>query len=187
MFLFKFLLPILAFLGLATAWGHKSDVIIHQLENLRNETQMLTKVLDAWDHTMMGAVDVAEQTEKVLEATKNATADIQLHSHKLGIGGAIHVKRVTKKLKRDIQDCNKVLLSFREDFNKIQLAATVLYSLIDQQEASSLMNEAIMPKLPYITRGIGRSLGRKIVNTFQRTIDAYAQMLGIELETVHAC
>lgn len=183
MFWFKYLLPAFACVGITAASRHKSDVVIHQLAILRNETQQLNQVLNGWDKTFSGAIEAAFKTARVLEATKNATAEIQLHSQRMGIYGALHVKRVTKRLKKEIKITNDILTAVREDFHKIELAETVLNNVIEQQKASQAMNDAIIPKLPRIGRGVGRGLGRKISRIFQGTIDAYALMLGMGSHT----
>lgn len=183
MLFFNSIFSLLALLGLVDAkikleaTQYRSWVIIHQLDILQNETQHLNTELDAWDKSMMGALNVSVQTEKLLQVTKKATITIATDSKKLGIFGALHVKRNTKQLMTDITTTVNNIFCLREDFNKVGLTQTVLRSLIDQQAASNEMNDAILPKLPKIGRPTGRRLGRGISNIFQATINEYNKMM----------
>lgn len=177
----KYLFLILALLGLAAAvepQKRKSWVIIHQLDILEGETQQLSIALDYWDKSLIGAIDVSSQTERVLEATKNATTNIATNSKGLGILGSLHVKGNTMSLIKDIETSVGHLLTLKEDFRKIGLAQTVLNSLIAQQAASLDMNDAILPKIHWIGRPMSRAIGRRIMGIFQDTIDDYKKTLG---------
>lgn len=184
MLFFTYLLSLLAIFGLAAARKKpeqlKSWVIIHQLDILQQETQQLNTELILWDKSMLGAFNVSQQTEKLVLATKNAATTISTESKKLHIPGALHIKRNTKHLMKDIKTTVGHIGSLKEDFDKAGLAQTVLDSLIEQQKASQEMNDAIIPKLPMIGRGVGRSLGRKISKIFQFTIDEYKMMLEVD-------
>lgn len=177
----KYLFLFLALLGLAAATEpqqRKSWVIIHQLDILEGETQQLSIALDYWDKSLIGAIDVSSQTERVLEVTKNATTNIATNSKGLGILGSLHVKGNTMSLIKDIETSVGHILTLKEDFRKIGLAQTVLNSLIAQQAASLDMNDAILPKIHWIGRPMSRAIGRRIMGIFQDTIDDYKKTLG---------
>lgn len=181
MLFFHFLFSLLALVGLVAATKKpeelKSWVIIHQLDILQQETRKLNTELDAWDKSLIDALNVSTQTGKLLEVTKNATITISTESRKLGISGALHVKRNTKHLMKDMRTTVGHIGNLRGEFKKVGLAQTVMNSLIEQQAASKEMNDAVLPKLPKIARPIGRRLGRKISKIFQGTIDEYKKML----------
>lgn len=185
MFLSKYLLLLLAYLGLAAANNaealapqqRKSWVIINQLEILKSHTQWLGRIVDHWDGTLAGVLPVSDQTSTVIEATKHATIDIQENSKRLGIFGALHVKRVTNTLINDVKETTTKMANCRQAFNNVGIAETVLNNIVQQQAACQAMIDAIIPKLPHIARGIGRSLGRKISYELQVTIDLYREML----------
>lgn len=184
MLFFHYLFSLLAFVGLVAAGKkphqYRSWVIIHQLDLLQHETQQLNAVLATWDKDLMGSLNVSEQTDKLLQVTKNATATIITESPRLRWFGALHVKRNTKHLIKDIKATVGHLKSFKEDFNKIGIAQDVLDGLTKQQAASKEMNDAIVAKLPAIVRGAGRHLGRKISKIFQKSIDEYTKMLAAD-------
>lgn len=186
MFFIHYFLPLLALLGLVAATrpeDRKSWVIIHQLDILQTETRQLNTALDLWDKSLIGAIDVSTQTEKLLQVTNNATTMISTHAKKLGILSALHVKGHTKRLIKDIQISVGHIGSLKEDFKKVGLAQTVLTGLTEQQTASKQMNDAVIPTLPWIGKGIGRGLGRKITRIFQDTIDEYKKILDVGLES----
>lgn len=181
MFSTKHLFLFLALLGLVAATEpqqRKSWVIIHQLDALQTETRQLSAALDFWDKSLIGAIDVSTQTEKVLEVTKNATTNISTNSKGLGILGSLHVKSNTMSLIKDIETSVGHIGTLKEDFRKIGLAQTVLNSLLAQQTASLEMNDAVLPKIFWLGRPMARALGRRIYGTFQGTIDDYKKILG---------
>ncbi|KAJ4387421.1 hypothetical protein N0V93_008013 [Gnomoniopsis smithogilvyi] len=176
--------PLLAFVGLAAARKKpeqlKSWVIIHQLDILQHETQQLDKELSAWDKSLMGAMNISVQTENLLRSTRNATVSISTESPKLGILGALHVKRNTKHLIKDMRVTVGHLQSLKMEFNNVGLVHVILDGLVEQQAASKEMNDAILPKLPKIGRHTGRRLGRRISKIFQSTIEEYKKLLAAD-------
>lgn len=185
MFSTKYLFLFLALLGLVAATEpqqRKSWIIIHQLDILESETQQLSTALDFWDKSLIGAIDVSTQTDKVLEVTKNATTNISTNSKGLGILGSLHVKSNTLSLIKDIETSVGHIGTLKEDFRKIGLAQTVLNSLIEQQAASLDMNDAVLPKIFWLGRPMARAMGRRIYGIFQDTIDDYKKTLAVASE-----
>lgn len=180
MLFFSYLFVYLAcLLGLAAAKpeDHKSWVILRNLYVLKDNTQKLTDELSKWDKTMLGAEPLIVQTEIILDATRVATVDIREHSKKLGIQGALHVGKETKKLIKLIKASMKLMADLRFDMDHIEIATSVMNSLAEQRNASAEMNKAVVPKIPRIGRGIARKLGRRVSKQFTQDIHLYAEML----------
>lgn len=176
----KYIFLVLALLGLVAATEpqqRKSWIIIHQLDILQTETRQLSAALDFWDKSLMGAIDVSSQTEKLLQVTKNATVNITTNSKGLGLLGSLHVKSNTESLVKDIKNSVGHIGTLKEDFVKVGLAQTVLNSLISQQTASLEMNDAVILKIFWLGRPMARAMARRIFKIFQGTIDEYKQML----------
>lgn len=175
------LVPILMCFGLADAKHkhkqpkpHKSDVIIHQLDLIANETTRLHDTLIAWDGSLTGALTISGRTGALVDTLEAAADTVTKDSPKLGVPSALRVKRATKAMMGKTRETVQTIMDFEYRFRAITLSGQVKASLVNTREASQKLNDAIEPKIPKIGRPIARRLGKKIDKIFKAAIDEYA-------------
>lgn len=147
-------------------------VILNAVNAIANETRTLDEILQAWDGTLTGALQINSQTSKIMKAIAEGTKAAN-SSRRLNIRNALRVGRATKRLIRDTRNVTGDLVFMKDRFRAITLAGMVKANLKKIQAASDAMNKVVVRKLPGIGRPIGRRMGRRVHKIFQRAIDEY--------------
>ncbi|KAJ4408643.1 hypothetical protein N0V82_009658 [Gnomoniopsis sp. IMI 355080] len=179
--LFKFLITALLWFNLALAGNidpnkkpkkPKNRVVYNAVNVIAEETRKLDVILQQWDGTVAGAMDINSQTSNIMQAIRQGMKETE-DSEKLHVSGALKVKRATKHLIRDTKNVTMDLIYMKDRFRAITLAGSVKSNLKKMQDLSGDFNKVVVAKLPRIGRPIGRHLGRRINKVFQNAIEEY--------------
>lgn len=179
--LFKFFITALLWFNCSLADGadldktlekEKNRVVFDAINVIAEETRKLDVILQQWDGSITEALPINSQTNAILSAIKKGMKDTE-DSKKLGIGGALKVRRATLNLIKDTRNVTMDLVYMKDRFRAITLAGTVKANLKKIQEASNEFNKVVVKKLPRIGRPIGRHLGRRVNKLFTKAIEEY--------------
>lgn len=152
---------------------HKSDIIINALKTIKNETLVLNDTLIRWDGTLMNALPIQTQNDKLLNIIKQSETVITKTSPKLGLISALKVKDATKDLVGTTRATVDTIVAMHERFQAVSLDRQVKNNLHAMREASQNLNKATEMKIPKIGRGTAKKLGREIDKIFEEALAVY--------------
>lgn len=150
----------------------KNHIVLDAVNLIFNETVKLDVILQRWDGTLSGAMEINGQTNKIMKAIDEGTKAANA-SRKLHVPGALKVGHATNKLIKQTRNVTMDLMYMKDRFRVLTLAGSVKANLKKMQAMSDTMNNVVVRKLPPIGRPIGRKLGRKTHRVFQKAIDEY--------------
>ncbi|CAK4034402.1 Hypothetical predicted protein [Lecanosticta acicola] len=152
-----------------------AQTMINDLNNIRNQTTAVTKVIQAFDGSSLNAaLPINAATANVISAINNATADAKRNPQNLTSAGAQALAPVTQELSYAANQSIAALIAKKADFSKLDLDAIVLQSLQQQLNVSAVFSGLLIPKIPADTRPVAVALNSGLGMSLQMGIDCFS-------------
>lgn len=151
-----------------------SGVIVGALQLITQETRMLGRVIEEWDGTGgLGAMDVQEQNDVLVELLEASVDHVRDHSHKLNLIQSLPIKGTIERLIQVTRHAMEILESRCNSFKEASLENMAYDNLLEMHSKSTEFSDMVITKLRFIAKKIAQSKAQELNDLFDHATDMY--------------